>query len=523
VLIPVAGILSAGVAAWVTKGNAADTEVAVAVTPAPVVPKAVAPTATPSTPTPQPATMSVPVPAAPVVPDNVFSAPLAPQRDGGGQRADTAPAMPATPPAAVAPKPAVEPVQVAAVVKPTPAATPAVPAVVPAAEPEKPVLPKVDPPSAPDTVQPRSAVHIRPADTIPPVNIQEGLLHKVPGIKFNKSLARFANMIGLTNAVPVTFDLDALAEAGVTLRDTITIDAKNVTLTEVLACALGPRGLIAVEHGGQLLVTTDVRHKNLATSRDYDISDLAGSDPATVVKLVTTLVEPTSWAAQGGEGVVNATGGKLNVRHTAEMQAAVAGFLDRLRVARRLPVKHAGAKPPRTVSRSTAARRKLDHAVTINFSNSVSLAQVLSKLEEVAEIQLPADGVALAAAGRFAGSQATVAMSDRPLRDALDQALNPLGLAWRAFDETTVQITSQQVVDQHGELEVYSAAPYIKAGVQPAALIERLRNEVSPTRWQSAGGAGAVIYDEPSQSLLVWQSQPVQRQVEAWLVNPVAK
>ncbi|MBS0209887.1 MAG: hypothetical protein JSS27_13140 [Planctomycetes bacterium] len=523
VLIPVAGILSAAVAAWVTSGNAANTEVAVAVTPASVVPAVVTTTTTPTVLVPQPAAITAPAPTAPVVPNNVFSAPAAQQKDGGGQRADSAPAVPAMPPVPVAPKPAAEPVQVAAVTNPAPAAMPAVPAAAPVAEPEKPVLPKIDPPSALDTLQPRSAVHVRPADTIPPVNIQESLLHKVPGIKFNKSLARFANMIGLTNAVPVTFDLDALAEAGVTLRDPVTIDAKNVTLTEVLACALGPRGLIAVEHGGQLLVTTDVRHKNLATARDYDISDLAGSDPATVVKLVTTLVEPTSWAAQGGEGVANVTGGKLNIRHTAEMQAAVTGFLDRLRVARHLSIKNTVAKPPRNVSRSTAARQKLDGAVTINFSNSAPLGQVLSKLEEVAEVQLPADGVALAAAGRFAGSQATVAVSDRPLRDALDQALNPLGLAWRAFDETTVQITSQQVVDQHGELEVYSAAPYIKAGVQPAALIERLRNEVSPTRWQSAGGAGALVYDEPSQSLFVWQSQPVQRQVEAWLVNPATK
>jgi hypothetical protein len=49
------------------------------------------------------------------------------------------------------------------------------------------------------------------------------------------------------------------------------------------------------------------------------------------------------------------------------------------------------------------------------------------------------------------------------------------------------------------------------------ALLGRIRQEVAPSSWRDAGGAGQLYFDPPSQCLIVLQTQSGQMAVERLL------
>jgi hypothetical protein len=54
-------------------------------------------------------------------------------------------------------------------------------------------------------------------------------------------------------------------------------------------------------------------------------------------------------------------------------------------------------------------------------------------------------------------------------------------------------------------------------------LAEELRSRFSPKSWDELGGAATVVFDAPSASLIVAQSQPLQLEIERWLAGGAAK
>ena len=98
------------------------------------------------------------------------------------------------------------------------------------------------------------------------------------------------------------------------------------------------------------------------------------------------------------------------------------------------------------------------------------------------------------------------------------QLLDPLGLAWRAVDANTLQITTQKALAARMELEFYPVGQLL-AGQPPAALIERIKTELRGAVWGDGGAGGVLYFDPPSKCLIVLQSQPVQVAIEALLAD----
>ncbi len=94
--------------------------------------------------------------------------------------------------------------------------------------------------------------------------------------------------------------------------------------------------------------------------------------------------------------------------------------------------------------------------------------------------------------------------------------MEPLGLAWRAIDANTLQITSQKALAARLEVEFYPLGK--RAAAQPpAAVIEQIRAGVQGAVWGDGVAAGTMCLDPPSQCLIVLQTQPVQEAIEAIL------
>ena len=97
--------------------------------------------------------------------------------------------------------------------------------------------------------------------------------------------------------------------------------------------------------------------------------------------------------------------------------------------------------------------------------------------------------------------------------------LKPLGLACRAVDARTFQVTTRKAADARLELEFYPVGGLLAKGGSASALIERIKSRAAQASWSDAGGAGLIHFDPPSACLIVLQSQPVQAEVQGVLAE----
>ena len=110
-------------------------------------------------------------------------------------------------------------------------------------------------------------------------------------------------------------------------------------------------------------------------------------------------------------------------------------------------------------------------------------------------------------------------MTDKPLGESLSALLSPLGLGWRVVNADSIQLVTQADAEGRLEVEFYPVGDNLQAAGQSGQLVDRLRKEVSSDSWTGTGGKGMAVYDPPSGHLIVLQTQPIQRQVEEWLMT----
>ncbi len=388
------------------------------------------------------------------------------------------------------------------------------------------------PPAIPDP-KPQAVVHAKPpaiADVTlqaaPDPKLQAKLNFPIPNISLpNTPLAGAVQLVSAMSTLPVSFDPDAMQELGVSLHDPISIEVAKSTLGKMLEEIAAKRNLTPVVANGQILLTSTAEHReNLRPSR-YDVSDLTGGDAratADLAALVQRLVVPESWQLDGGRGTVDVTPGVLRITQTARVHYQIIVFCEKLRVARGLPTKSLLSRlDPRKfelTTRTTRAKAVLTWPASVNLSAPWLLAGAVDQFKQPAGTEILVDRPALAAIGISENTTGKFDFKADKLAqgEALRQVLEPLGLAWRAVDANTLQITTQKAVAARLELEFYPVGRLL-AGQAATALIERLKTGLPRATWGE--GNGAIYFDPPSKCLIVLQSQPVQMAIEALLAK----
>ena len=123
----------------------------------------------------------------------------------------------------------------------------------------------------------------------------------------------------------------------------------------------------------------------------------------------------------------------------------------------------------------------LDRRVSANFHEPAPLAKVLAYLSEVSDSIILVDHAALAAAETSDLVEATVTADHQPLATVLADLLRPLGLTYRAMGSDVIQVLTKEAADERLDLEFYSIAAWLDAGMKPAAVIEQLKAKVGAT------------------------------------------
>jgi hypothetical protein len=380
-----------------------------------------------------------------------------------------------------------------------------------------------DPPALPAPPSERRVADLGDAaENRPEIDVQERLANVVPKIVFRDvPLTACLGTVGDLSGLAITLDLDAMQRLGLKLEEPIRMHLEESTVRQILETLAAKLGLAVVLENGQVLLTSPQEERESLHTLRYSVNDLARGDAVTaLVELIRELVVPESWKPPGGRGMIRASGDALIVAQTAAVHDQVIGFCEKLRMARKLPLR-SQYDPRRFVLTTRLARvgPALNRAVTINFHEPARLVRIVSALEEAAGVKLMVNWVALGGAHVWPEVKGTVSLERQPLAVVLDDLLRPLGLGYLAIDEGLIEITTRQAIAGRLELEFYPVKDLLAAGWTGPALLERIKSGVAKASWNGGGGAGVVRLDEPSGQVVVLQSQPVQGAIERLLTE----
>jgi hypothetical protein len=354
------------------------------------------------------------------------------------------------------------------------------------------------------------------------VDVQARLADRVTEIGFpGVALVDVIDLLAQLSGLEVTFDADALAELGVTVRDPVTVQLGDATLGEVFSKVLAPHGLVYLVDQGQVLITSPPNRRNALRPTEYTVSDLTGPEKASTAQLAETIerfVAPETWSRLGGRGSIEPANGMLQVVQTDAVHALIVEFCEKLRTARGLPLRSRQAPERFTLAtRGDRARAKLDQPITASFFEPTPLERIVSDLELASGLTILINRMTMAARGLPSDVTAKLHADQLPFRKALDELLRPLGLGYRVLDAETLEISTRQDIAARLQLEFYPVGDLLTDGETAASLMEKIRADVAGGTWSEANGPGELGFDKPSTCLFVRQSQPVQFELQALL------
>lgn len=361
----------------------------------------------------------------------------------------------------------------------------------------------------------------RPAPSEPSAELQRRLDQNVAGLQMTDvALVDLVRLLEQLGGMSIQFDMRSLEAEGVSLRTPVSVEAADTTIGRLLEQVAGELGLAAKAIGDQLVLTRQHPSSQPLEEAEYSVADLlavAGAEGQQLAELLQAVIAPDTWtgndARSGHGGEIELLPGKLNVRHQADVQNQVERLLEQLRAV--APPSADGLfKPGGEVSRWAQAAPLLATPITVTFREPSSLERIAAYLHSETKADVVLDHLALADAGHSRETPAVLVANDRPLGEALDELLAPLGLTLQAWGPTTLEITSLSAAGQAPAcVEVYGIADLLHASMTAEQFAARLVEEVSPATWKGGGGSGVLAVWGDS-ALVVREDQLVQRDVQ---------
>jgi hypothetical protein len=164
--------------------------------------------------------------------------------------------------------------------------------------------------------------------------------------------------------------------------------------------------------------------------------------------------------------------------------------------------------------------RALQRRVSVKFEHE-PLSEVVKELSARSGVNLLLDPSGLRDEGVTQEIEISITANDARLATLLDQILTPLHLDFAVANEA-VKITGRQRA--RGEIisvsyPIRDLAMRVESGrnvpdaEEAANLIDTITSTIAPDSWEERGGPGSVTFSEKSISLVVRQTQEVQRDI----------
>jgi hypothetical protein len=408
--------------------------------------------------------------------------------------------------------------------------------------PKDPIAESHLPPEPPPTTSVDPASNPQPAPPVAPAALQAVrrdqsdapgapaaaaplLARKLPAVKFDKMpLCRVLDLATQVSGLPVSVSPEQLRLASISAATPASADLKAATITDLLEAALKPLRLHPLVEKDQIVLRRVGDDKPRPV--DYPVDDLvaAGVSQDALAAAIQQLVAPESWQAKGGAGTLTSEAGKLHVEQLESVQYDILLLLERARVTLGLPTRSKYPKELITAGPHLAGVMERTSAPnTFTFTDYTPLREIFRYWQEEMQVAVLVDWPALAEERLWPSTRIGCSAANKPWADAMDAVLQPLGLAWRAVDRRTIEITTLEKVAREPQLEVYRIKP--DASATPDSVNERI------AKLQAAGepvSGTAVVFEPQARLLLVRQPAAVQRQIVATMgdlleVTPPAK
>jgi len=337
----------------------------------------------------------------------------------------------------------------------------------------------------------------------------------------------------------VLIDVRALDDVGIGADTPITRHLKGISLRSALRLLLRDLDLTYVLRDGALVITTPEEAEGRLTTEVFQVLDLIRPysdtppdeyDYDTLIQLITSVIQPTTWADVGGPGAIDGYRGTLVVSQTQDVLDEIPQLLDTLRKARQIVREHGMSIPPvASLSISPPDNKKyqeaLDRKGSCEFFEK-PLCDVVEFLESTWKIEVELDVRALDDVGLGTDLPITFSAKDLTLRQTLRHILNQLDLTFVLRDEVLL-ITTPEESEMSLETRVYpvgdlvsgvlSSPQHDSVSFQQAdyeSLIDGTTATVAPTTWDQVGGPGAIEAAPAFGLLVVSQTGHVHREIE---------
>ena len=158
-------------------------------------------------------------------------------------------------------------------------------------------------------------------------------------------LSKACDLVAAIGCLPITLDVDAMSELGVSPHNPVSLQLTSTTVGQVLQAIAEKHRLVPSVEAGQVLVTSPAEYRETLRRVRYTVSDVTG-DGATptgeLAGIVRRLVAPESWQVNGGRGGVDPTAPHLVVIQSGDVHQQVLDFCEKLRLARHKPLRSRG-------------------------------------------------------------------------------------------------------------------------------------------------------------------------------------
>ncbi|MEX2140754.1 MAG: hypothetical protein WD894_15940 [Pirellulales bacterium] len=357
------------------------------------------------------------------------------------------------------------------------------------------------------------------------VDVRARLGTTIAGVEFRDApLHEAVETISHLAGVTISLNVDALAAAGVGIREPVSVTGTSLTVGALLEQALRPVGLKAIEEQGQLVISPISAEQprkaryavdDLVRSGDPPIEELAGMVRALIGRRVGMPVEK--------EPELTVTAGAINVSAAELEHDRLIELCEKLRVARGRPLRSrfSADRPdarfdPRRfelATRRAKAQAVLGRQITAGIGRPAPLCDVVAYLAQQSDITILIDGPALAAAGLAVETEARLVAASESLELVLERLLEPLGLVYRVLGDKVIEITTPKAVAARPCIEFYPVRGVFQGEASAADDFEGYRE----TLLADAGvesSAAVVVFDRPSKCLLVLAAYPEQVRLE---------
>jgi hypothetical protein len=368
---------------------------------------------------------------------------------------------------------------------------------------------------------------------------------RVRDVRFTDvTLEDFCSFVARMAGVPVRLTVDVSGGERIGAGDTLSLRLDDATVGDMLSAALATRGLRPVI-GPEGIDVFSAEQPSPVVALAYDVAPLARGQSA-VAEQIADLVrrfavgraaEPTEVARVG----IRADG-ELVVEAPVNEQREVVRLIGALCVLSGVDPPVAFSPPfafgapaaasPQKIGLGAewaAIAQRLARPVSLPAVERVGWADLADVWHDELGLNLVLDAEAVAGSEIPLAWPGSDAVENRPWGGVLDQWLAPLGLAAVWTGEDTIQVTTaaraatREVLAWHrlpeivGESDNGDSDDGDRAAAQ--ALAAALRASVAPGSWLESGGTGDLFLDPGSGYLLVRQTEPVQRQVQAFLTD----